>query len=250
MTTRPWRSSATGRSSPTPSVTTLRRTHSKVVLRQASATRSSSPGSGERSMPSGSIEMKSMGVAPAANSCSSTSGCRSRSRLRSLARKAWEWRTCGAPRRSQSNAPCGSAGSGVSSCSTSTTWWPARPADSATPSPPIPAPITAIRATCPVPLSSRCAVDRRRPAAGPRTSTGWIPPQGTAEWSGRVAVLRWCSIPELVEFRAELALLRRECQTRPTAPRRTSCREGSRSMATPAGFSLPRWSRLPGAPTW
>ena len=140
----PWSSST----SPSASAT-RRSTHSNVVRRTARPTRSSSPSSGSMTMPSGGMSRNRISVAPASISWASTSGCRSRSRFRRRARKAWECRTCGAPWRSQSKAPCGSAGSGVSSRSTMVTWWPARAAQRAVPSPPTPAPMTTIRATCP-----------------------------------------------------------------------------------------------------
>ena len=54
----------------------------------------------------------------------------------------WVWRTCGAPRRSHSNAPSTSAGIGVSSRSTTVTSHPARDSAIAAASPPMPAPTT------------------------------------------------------------------------------------------------------------
>ena len=145
--------------------TALRSTHSKVVRRQARATRSSSPGRGLRSsIVSGMPSANRSSVAPASSSAASTSGWRSRSRLRSRARKAWLWRTCGAPRRSHQNAASGSAGRGVASRSSTVTSWPARPRASAAPSPATPAPTTTIRAIGP----SHSFLDRPVKFAGER----------------------------------------------------------------------------------
>ena len=106
--------SATSPSTPTPrrhvtpgsAVTTRRSTHSIVSRRQHHSTSSSSPGRGARSsMPGGRIRSTVSSVAPCSASMSSTSGARSLSVRRSRASSAWDWRACGAPRRSHfSNA--------------------------------------------------------------------------------------------------------------------------------------------------
>ena len=71
---------------------------------------------------------------------SSTSGKRSRSSTTRRARKPWVWWTCGAPRRSASNASSASATSGRGSRSSTSTWWPARAKPSAAVRPPTPPP--------------------------------------------------------------------------------------------------------------
>ena len=75
----PCRSSTPGSAS-----TSRRNTHSKVVRRHAIATRSSSPGRGDRSVSvSGNFSVKRSSAAPASSNASSTSGARSRNVLRS-----------------------------------------------------------------------------------------------------------------------------------------------------------------------
>ena len=98
-----------------------RRTHSKVVRRQAIITRSSSPGSGSNSISGGTPSPNRISVAPSASNASRMSGWWSRSRFRNRARKAWLWRTCGAPRRFHSNASSAVSGIGVSSRSITVT---------------------------------------------------------------------------------------------------------------------------------
>ena len=169
VTERPWISSTA------PSASAIRRsTHSKVVRRQARAARSSSPGSGSNSIPSGAISRKRNSVAPASSSAAMTSGWRSHSRLRSRARNAWEWRTWGAPCRSHSKAPCGSVGRGVSSRSTIVTRCPDRAVHNAVPRPPTPAPMITIRATSSSLSTSSLAVGGAVRPRHPCRLPGWV----------------------------------------------------------------------------
>ncbi len=129
-----------------PSASAWRRsTHSKVVRRQAiivsswsSSSRSNPVSVGGRSSP------KRISVAPSASRSRRMSGYSAIRMLRSRARKAWLWRTWGAPRRSHSNAASALGGISVSSRSITVTSWPARAIASADPSPDTPPPTTTI----------------------------------------------------------------------------------------------------------
>src|SRR6266566_2703456 len=115
--TTPSRSSIPGRPA-----TLARSAHSKVERRQARRTTSSSSARGGSVTPGGVNSSRPNSRTPAARSRSSTSGRWARSTTRRRARKACEWRNCGAPRRSQAaNASSGEAVSGRRSRSRTTT---------------------------------------------------------------------------------------------------------------------------------
>ena len=104
------------------SSTTRRSTHSKVVRRHVSMLNSASSASGTKpTIVEGRSSPNLISVAPASNNFSRTSGSFCRSRETRRAKKAWLWRTCGAPRLSQSKASSAFSGIGVSSRSKTVT---------------------------------------------------------------------------------------------------------------------------------